>query len=326
MTKYNEAILAAAGEHLGLEEWPGARHNPAIVAMFADSGHSWVQDDETPWCAAFVGSVLASVGLPHTGKLNARSYLEWGGAVRLQDAKPGDVVVLWRNSPASWQGHVGFFVRFQGDRVVLRGGNQGNKVSDAPYPVDRVLGVRRADGVEREGNRPVLRKGDRGAFVLDLQAQLVALGYTLGKKDGAFGARTLAAVIEFQSDAGLVADGIVGPRTWAALAEAEPRERRDVTEGDLAGKSRTYDTAQSGKNVATVGGAVATASVALAEAQNAVSVAREAEGLVEQIGSLAPSILAVAAIAVVAYFAYRHFSRISAIRLEDARTGRNDGV
>lgn len=138
----NAAILSAAGEHLGLKEWPGAKHNPRVVEFFEQSGHSWVKDDETPWCAAFVGAVLASVGLQGTGKLNARSYLDWGQAV--DDPRPGDVVVFWRGSKNGWQGHVAFFVRWDGDDgLIVRGGNQGNAVSDARYPRDRLLGFRR---------------------------------------------------------------------------------------------------------------------------------------------------------------------------------------
>jgi uncharacterized protein (TIGR02594 family) len=325
MAQNNPDILSAAGAYLGLEEWPGAASNPAVDKMFEDVGHGWA-DDSTPWCAAFVGSVLASLGLPHTGKLNARSYENYGSKVSIQNAQPGDIVVFWRGSPSSWQGHVAFLVRFDGNKVIVRGGNQGNKVSDAPYPIDRIVAIRRADGVEAEGKRPVLREGDRGAFVLDLQNQLTTLGYTLGKQDGIFGSRTLSAVVAFQADSDLTADGIVGPRTWGALADGEPRAERDVAEGDLAGRSRTYDTAASGKNVATIGGAVATATVAISEAQNVVAVAQEAEGVLEQIGTIAPSVLAVIAVAVVAYFAWRHFDKIRAIRLEDARTGRNDGV
>jgi uncharacterized protein (TIGR02594 family) len=324
--QYNQAILAAAGEHIGLTEWPGAKHNPAIVQMFADKGHDWVQDDETPWCAAFVGSVLASLGLPHTGKLNARSYLAWGSEVRMQDARPGDVVVLWRGSLTSWQGHVAFLVRFDGDRVILRGGNQGNAVSDAPYARDRILGIRRADGVQARGSRPVLRSGNRGAFVLDLQDQLVRLGYTLGQKDGVFGARTLAAVIAFQSENGLTADGIVGDRTWAALERADHRKPRPVEMQDLLAKSRTVAEAEKGKQAAAVGGTVASAGVAVAQVQELAEVARQAEGIASMISGVAPSVLVIMLIAGAAWLAYRHFNRIEEIRLDDARTGANDRI
>lgn len=142
MTKASAAVFEAAGRHLGLEEWPGSKHNPAVVEFFEDVGHGWVKDDETPWCAAFVGSVLGECGIAGTGKLNARSYLDWGEPV--DNPVPGDVVVFWRGTRDGWQGHVAFFVKWQGGDLVVRGGNQGNKVSDAVYSRDRLLGFRRA--------------------------------------------------------------------------------------------------------------------------------------------------------------------------------------
>lgn len=63
---------------------------------------------------------------------------------------------------------------------------------------------------------PILRRGDRGAAVIELQKLLNAKGATL-VVDGDFGAATDAAVRKFQKDNQLVADGIVGPKTWAAL-------------------------------------------------------------------------------------------------------------
>lgn len=104
----NELIYENAKGYLGLAEFPGAKHNPKIVKMYADSGNAWVTNDETPWCAAFVGAVLAQSGYKSTNKLNARSYLNWGSPVELKDAKRGDVVILERGTdPAS--GHVAFY-------------------------------------------------------------------------------------------------------------------------------------------------------------------------------------------------------------------------
>jgi N-acetyl-anhydromuramyl-L-alanine amidase AmpD len=61
-------------------------------------------------------------------------------------------------------------------------------------------------------NRPTLRRGSTGDMVKFVQAK-VGVPAT-----GNFDANTEAAVRRFQSDHGLVADGIVGPRTWATLA------------------------------------------------------------------------------------------------------------
>jgi uncharacterized protein (TIGR02594 family) len=322
MTRFNQAVLEAAGEYLGLQEWPGAKHNPQIVAMFDAVGHSG-HGDEVPWCAAFVGAVLASLGLPHTGKLNARSYQTYGASVKPQDARPGDIVVLWRGSPNSWQGHVGFFVRYDGDKVVMRGGNQGNKVSDAPYPVGQIIAIRRADGVEAQGKRPVLRQGSRGAFVLDLQEQLIRLGYTLGKMDSHFGARTLAAVVAFQSDNELEPDGIVGDRTWTALSTARPRELRPVSKADLA-DSRTIKAAGEGKTITAATVTVAGAGAAVGAIEQAVEVAQRAGSLVAVAASAGPWVIALIAVGIGGFLLWRRFQRIEELRIEDARTGAND--
>jgi uncharacterized protein (TIGR02594 family) len=322
MTRFNQPVLEAAGEYLGLQEWPGAKHNPQIVAMFEAVGHSG-HGDEVPWCAAFVGAVLASLGLPHTGKLNARSYQTYGASVKPQDARPGDIVVLWRGSPNSWQGHVGFFVRYDGDKVVMRGGNQGNKVSDAPYPVGQIIAIRRADGVEAQGKRPVLRQGSRGAFVLDLQEQLIRLGYTLGKMDSHFGARTLAAVVAFQSDNELEPDGIVGDRTWTALSTARPRELRPVSKADLA-DSRTIKAAGEGKTITAATVTVAGAGAAVGAMEQAVEVAQRAGSLVAVAASAGPWVIALIAVSIGGFLLWRRFQRIEELRIEDARTGAND--
>lgn len=148
-------VYEIANSYLGLEEYPGARHNEQVVKFFADSGHSWVQDDETPWCAAFVGAVLAQAGLKGTGELNARSYTDWGTEVDgLANAKRGDIVVLWRESPDSWKGHVGFYHGHGAGAVTLLGGNQGNAVSLEKYATGRVLAVRRAPSVKPPRKSP----------------------------------------------------------------------------------------------------------------------------------------------------------------------------
>jgi hypothetical protein len=58
----------------------------------------------------------------------------------------------------------------------------------------------------------------RGDDVLMMQQQLSISGYTgVGTPDGIFGPATQEAVIKFQEDHGLDADGVVGQKTWAAL-------------------------------------------------------------------------------------------------------------
>jgi hypothetical protein len=63
---------------------------------------------------------------------------------------------------------------------------------------------------------PTLRQGTTGKAVEYLQERLDAHGFHL-KVDGDFGAKTDAAVDQFQASRGLTVDGIVGSRTWDAL-------------------------------------------------------------------------------------------------------------
>jgi hypothetical protein len=67
----------------------------------------------------------------------------------------------------------------------------------------------------------LLGRGSAGEAVRDLQRNLSALGYPLAV-DGIFGKDTEKAVRALQRDHGLDADGIVGPRTLAAIGEALP--------------------------------------------------------------------------------------------------------
>jgi hypothetical protein len=61
------------------------------------------------------------------------------------------------------------------------------------------------------------------ATVLGQQIALDALGFTLGGIDGRAGQRTMEAIRAFQRSVGLTEDGVVGPTTRAALAEAFAR-------------------------------------------------------------------------------------------------------
>ena len=64
---------------------------------------------------------------------------------------------------------------------------------------------------------PLLRKGSSGPEVLTLQTTLKQLGFDPHGVDGIFGPGCEGAVIAFQKAKGLMADGIVGPNTMAAL-------------------------------------------------------------------------------------------------------------
>ncbi|WP_457623849.1 peptidoglycan-binding domain-containing protein [Nocardioides secundeburneus] len=63
---------------------------------------------------------------------------------------------------------------------------------------------------------PTLRNGSSGANVTSLQHLVTSRGFTTAA-DGAFGSGTQQAVTAFQQSAGLTADGVAGPATFAQL-------------------------------------------------------------------------------------------------------------
>ena len=73
-------------------------------------------------------------------------------------------------------------------------------------------------------SRPTLQPGSQGEAVLELQSVLTLLGYYSGPLSGVFQDTTQVAVQQFQTDAGINPDGIVGPATWSSLFPAPPSE------------------------------------------------------------------------------------------------------
>jgi uncharacterized protein (TIGR02594 family) len=130
--------LRAAFDMLGTREIAGSKHNPKIVALFKDVGLRGITDDETAWCAVFVGSMLKKGGMPCLQSAAARSYLEWGK--KTDSPKRGDVVIIKRGT--GWQGHVFFFLGIEGGKIVGIGGNQSNSVSVSSFTLRDLLGYR----------------------------------------------------------------------------------------------------------------------------------------------------------------------------------------
>ena len=124
--------IRLAIKEIGVKEIHGARNNPRIIEyMNATKWGKWVHDDETPWCAGFVGWCMVNAGyiddIPDYS-LGAKSWLKFGksagepvfGAIAVKSRKGG--------------GHVGFVVGADGDYLYILGGNQSDAVCVKRYP------------------------------------------------------------------------------------------------------------------------------------------------------------------------------------------------
>jgi hypothetical protein len=203
--------------------------------------------ETAPWCDMFVTYVArltkSTAAIPkgdrawtvqHAGDFEQLHELYLGERVSVQEhASPGDVVFFdWGGSDTIDKvDHVGIVVTNLGDgRCVTIEGNTGsNEVR---------LRVRGSDVIDCFG-RPhyassqpdthgdrwpyaagtLMRRGwIHSAGVLKVQTRLNTLGYRPRlAQDGDYGAKTEVAVIWFQKRHSLMADGVVGPITWAAL-------------------------------------------------------------------------------------------------------------
>ncbi len=86
----------------------------------------------------------------------------------------------------------------------------------------------------------VLTWGSRGQDVKNVQWKLLQWGYFNSAVDGIYGERTYRAVRWFQSKNGLTVDGVVGPKTAAALG-LSLGVARDAGGAKTAGVSRNED-------------------------------------------------------------------------------------
>lgn len=305
--------MKVARDLIGTREVKGPEDSPVIMEMYRSVGHDWVEHDEVAWCAAFVGHCIEKVGLKSTRKLTARSYLNYGYDIDLNDARDGDIVIFSRGN-STWQGHVGFYTGHTKNGIKVLGGNQGDRVSIATYPKSKLLGVRRVGGVQ------VATEPD----VVEVQQRLRDLGYfEVGEVDGQFGPRTRAAILAFKADNGLELIAEIDTSLIVALESARPRK---VSEKRSNGKPKSSRIVN-GADAQIAGGVAGTAVVVGESVKTGVEKTEEAKSIIERgldmVGlgeTLAPFIpFAAAAIFIaVIFFGWK----IRKARIEDYQAGK----
>ena len=302
-----------ARSYIGTTEGPGSADNPVIMDMYASVGHDWVEHDSVAWCAAFVGHCLERAGIRSTRKLTARSYLDWGVPVETADAQQGDIGVIPRGS-SSWQGHVFFIDRIEGQWVWGLGGNQDDAVNVKRYPVSKLLGVRRAGNVA-----PVVTMS-----VEAVQRRLKDLGYhEVGQIDGKIGPRTRAAILAFRHDNDLALVPIIDVALTDALTTA--RSRSVAIDRSMGRPEGSRILAASNAQIAL--GAAGYAGIAISDVAPLVGQAEEGRDLATRLfdlvgfGSYAPVVMPVlGALLFLAVIVLAWKARTA--RIEDYQTGR----
>ena len=152
-----------------------------------------------------------------TGRTNYRKIGEMLGIdLESQPELAAEPVFALRIACAYWDRHnLNRHADADDLAAVTRGVNGGlNGLADRLHYLQRAKAAL-AD-LDRPVDDSVLKRGARGPAVALLQRLLYEKGTPLAV-DGTFGPATEAAVLAFQVQAGLVTDGVVGPRTWAAL-------------------------------------------------------------------------------------------------------------
>ena len=174
-------------------------------------------------CQGFVKQVFSRVGVSFAGVgctsmwNNDSNWVEKGQKAQM----PNKVCLVfqWNSSQQNMQ-HVGIHI---GDGVIVEcsGTVKYNNVSKSAwthYAVPKGMDSMPVPTVDR----PTLRKGSTGDWVVLCQQDLLTLGYDLSPygADGKYGTKTVNAVKKFQTDYDIKPyDGICGQKTWNGLIE-----------------------------------------------------------------------------------------------------------
>lgn len=196
-----------------------------------------------PWCAAFVSALgplagLEGLLLPECSCDAMIALYRARGSYQPGDAglaQAGDLIFY------NWDGdgsadHVGLVTAADaagyevvegnsGDAVSRRRVNRGwARIAGFAFPDYAAVAEETPDAPEEKPEEgpwapPALRRGARGLSVLAMQAVLIARGCGCGPDgaDGDFGPNTEAALLRFQRENGLSADGVCGEKSWKQL-------------------------------------------------------------------------------------------------------------
>lgn len=217
--------LHEARRRLGIQEVPANSNRTSVGVEFGWNG--------VAWCAEYVCVVLANAGFKFAKTASApglRDVLVGKGwhQVPAHNAQAGDVVFFTWPGTSSSIDHTGFVEGRKGDgrlitlegNTTLANGNGGvarkvralNCVAAVVRPPYSAAVHTHTTPTKTHKMPPTLHRGVTGPWVRTLQLRLGHLAVT-----GNFGPKTEIQVQAYQRAHKLIADGIVGRRTWKAL-------------------------------------------------------------------------------------------------------------
>lgn len=131
-----------ATAELGVHETPGPEATARIIEY---DSHTTLKatSDEVAWCSAFANFVADTAGFPGAHSAAARSWTSYG--VPLDEPILGCIVVLDRHDASNPNAaHVTFCDHPDISNGIIRciGGNQGDAVSVARFPIEKVIAYR----------------------------------------------------------------------------------------------------------------------------------------------------------------------------------------
>lgn len=176
-------------------------------------------------CIGFINDLLDTAGISHYGAgcttawNHAANWIQKGTLANM----PEMVCLVFQaypDNPNKMQ-HIGLYIT---GGIVIHCSKTVKKQQLGAYPwthFGQLKGLG-GDAPVPTPSHKTIRRGSTGPDVVECQEDLITLVYDLSPygADGKFGAKTEAAVKQFQTASGLKADGIVGPATWAALDAA----------------------------------------------------------------------------------------------------------
>jgi uncharacterized protein (TIGR02594 family) len=135
--------MRTAMNEMGVSEIPGPIHNDRVLEYHQSTLYPPRTDDnDGPWCSSFLNWVMETSGLNGSNSARSLSWLGWGQSV--STPVYGGVGII---NYGEGKGHVGIIVGQTSDgKIVLLGGNQGDKVQLRSFLRSQIVDIRIPNG------------------------------------------------------------------------------------------------------------------------------------------------------------------------------------